>query len=143
MVLDGEKMRRGVNQDLGYSVEDRSENLRRSSHIASMMNEAGLICLAAFVAPSESVRLRVREVVGPNRFLLVHLTADESTRKSRDPQGHYAKAEAGILPNFPGVSGIYEAPEHPDLVIDSGKHSVDACVEQVLALLRDRGFIRA
>jgi bifunctional enzyme CysN/CysC len=143
MVLDGEKMRSGVNQDLGYSVEDRSENLRRSAHIAKMMNDAGLICLAAFVAPSESIRARVAELVGKQRFLVVHLTADESVRKSRDEKGHYAKAEAGALPNFPGVSAVYEAPQEADLVIDSGKLSIPECVDAVLKLLVQKGIVKA
>lgn len=143
MVLDGEKMRSGVNQDLGYSVEDRSENLRRSAHIAKMMNDAGLICLAAFVAPSESIRARVAELIGKQRFLVVHLTADESVRKFRDEKGHYAKAEAGALPNFPGVSAVYEAPQEADLVIDSGKLSIPECVDAVLKLLVDKGIVKA
>ncbi len=142
MVLDGEKMRSGVNQDLGFSVEDRSENLRRSAHIARIMNDAGLICLAAFVAPSESIRARVAELVGKDRFLVVHLVADEAVRKARDIKGHYAKAEAGVLPNFPGVSAIYEAPQQADLVVDSGKQSVQECVDQVLKLLTERGLIK-
>ena len=142
MVLDGEKMRSGVNQDLGFSVEDRSENLRRSAHIARIMNDAGLICLAAFVAPSESIRARVAELVGKDRFLVVHLVADETVRKARDIKGHYAKAEAGVLPNFPGVSAIYEAPQQADLVIDSGKQTVQECVDQVLQLLVQRGLIK-
>lgn len=140
-VLDGEIMRSGVNQDLGYSVEDRSENLRRSAHIARIINDAGLICLAAFTAPGESIRARCAELVGKDRFLVVHLTADEAIRKSRDSKGHYAKAEAGILPNFPGVSAVYEAPENADLVVDSGKLSVDQCVQQVLELLAERKMI--
>ncbi|MFN6137257.1 MAG: sulfate adenylyltransferase subunit CysN [Planctomycetota bacterium] len=142
MVLDGEKMRSGVNQDLGFSVEDRSENLRRSAHIARIMNDAGLICLAAFVSPSESIRARVAELVGKDRFLVVHLVADEAVRKARDIKGHYAKAEAGVLPNFPGVSAIYEAPQQADLVIDSGKQTVQECVDQVLKLLTERGLIK-
>ena len=142
MVLDGEKMRSGVNQDLGFSVEDRSENLRRSAHIARIMNDAGLICLAAFVAPSESIRARVAELVGKDRFLVVHLVADETVRKARDIKGHYAKAEAGVLPNFPGVSALYEAPQQADLVIDSGKQTVQECVDQVLQLLVQRGLIK-
>jgi bifunctional enzyme CysN/CysC len=142
MVLDGEKMRSGVNQDLGYSVEDRSENLRRSGHIARIMNDAGLICLAAFVAPSESIRARVAELVGKEGFLVVHLVADEAVRKARDIKGHYAKAEAGALPNFPGVSALYEAPQQADLVIDSGKQTVEDCVDQVLKLLVERGSIK-
>ena len=142
MVLDGEKMRNGVNQDLGYSVEDRSENLRRSAHIARIMNDAGLICLAAFVAPSESIRARVAELVGKDKFFVVHLTADEQVRIARDSKGHYAKAQAGVLPNFPGVSALYEAPEKADLVVDSGKNSLESCVEQVLQLLTQRGVIK-
>ena len=142
MVLDGEKMRSGVNQDLGFSVEDRSENLRRSAHIARIMNDAGLICLAAFVAPSESIRARVAELVGKDRFLVVHLVADEAVRKARDIKGHYAKAEAGVLPNFPGVSALYEDPQQADLVVDSGKQSVQECVDQVLKLLGERGLIK-
>ncbi len=142
MVLDGEKMRNGVNQDLGFSVEDRSENLRRSAHIARIMNDAGLICLAAFVAPSESIRARVAELVGKDKFLVVHLTADEQVRIARDSKGHYAKAQAGVLPNFPGVSALYEAPEKADLVVDSGKHSLESCVEQVLELLTHRGVLK-
>ena len=142
MVLDGEKMRSGVNQDLGFSVEDRSENLRRSAHIARIMNDAGLICLAAFVAPSESIRARVAELVGKDRFLVVHLVAEEAVRKARDIKGHYAKAEAGVLPNFPGVSALYEAPQQADLVVDSGKQSVQECVDQVLKLLGERGLIK-
>ena len=142
MVLDGEKMRNGVNQDLGYSVEDRSENLRRSAHIARIMNDAGLICLAAFVAPSESIRARVAELVGKDKFFVVHLTADEQARIARDSKGHYAKAQAGVLPNFPGVSALYEAPEKADLVVDSGKNSLESCVEQVLQLLTQRGVIK-
>ena len=142
MVLDGEKMRNGVNQDLGFSVEDRSENLRRSAHIARIMNDAGLICLAAFVAPSESIRARVAELVGKDKFLVVHLTADEQVRIARDSKGHYAKAQAGVLPNFPGVSALYEAPEKADLVVDSGKHSLESCVGQVLELLTHRGVLK-
>jgi bifunctional enzyme CysN/CysC len=142
MVLDGEKMRNGVNQDLGYSVEDRSENLRRSAHIARIMNDAGMICLAAFVAPSESIRARVAELVGKDKFFVVHLTADEQVRIARDSKGHYAKAQAGVLPNFPGVSALYEAPEKADLVVDSGKNSLESCVEQVLQLLTQRGVLK-
>jgi bifunctional enzyme CysN/CysC len=142
MVIDGEKMRNGVNQDLGYSVEDRSENLRRSAHIARIMNDAGLICLAAFVAPSESIRARVAELVGKEKFFVVHLTADEQVRIARDSKGHYAKAQAGVLPNFPGVSALYEAPEKADLVVDSGKNSLESCVEQVLQLLTQRGVLK-
>lgn len=142
MVVDGERMRRGVNQDLGYTVEDRSENLRRSAHVAKLLNEAGLICLAAFLAPSESVRNRVRETVGKDQFLVIHVTAEESVRKERDTKGHYQKAEAGTLPNFPGVTALYEEPVGADLTLDSGVLSLEQCVDSVVSLLEQRGFLK-
>ena len=141
-VLDGELMRRGVNVDLGYTVEDRSENLRRSAHVAKLINDNGLICLGAFVAPSQSVRERVADVIGKNRFITVHCTASESVCRQRDTKGHYAAAEAGKLPNFPGVSAVYEPPEESDLVLDTGDLSVDECVSAVLELLKANQIIR-
>ncbi len=141
-VLDGEAMRRGVNVDLGYTVEDRSENLRRSAHVAKLINDNGLICIGAFVAPSQSVRERVADVIGKDRFLTVHCTASQSVCRQRDTKGHYAAAEAGKLPNFPGVSAVYEPPENPDLVLDSGELSVDECVSAVLELLKANQIIR-
>ncbi len=141
-VLDGELMRRGVNVDLGYTVEDRSENLRRSAHVAKLINDNGLICLGAFVAPSQSVRERVADVIGRDRFITVHCTASESVCRQRDTKGHYAAAEAGKLPNFPGVSAVYEPPEEPDLVLDTGDLSVDECVSAVLELLKANKIIR-
>jgi bifunctional enzyme CysN/CysC len=141
-VMDGERMRLGVNVDLGYSTEDRSENLRRSSHIAKLVNDAGLLCIAAFVAPSQSVRDRVADVIGRERFLVVHCDADEATRQARDTKGHYAEALAGRMPNFPGVSAPYEAPENADLVLDTAKLTVAECAEAVVALLSKRGFVR-
>jgi bifunctional enzyme CysN/CysC len=141
-VMDGERMRRGVNVDLGYSTEDRSENLRRSSHIAKLVNDAGLLCIAAFVAPSQSVRDRVADVIGRERFLVVHCDADEATRQARDTKGHYAEALAGRMPNFPGVSAPYEAPENADLVLDTAKLAVAECAEAIVELLSKRGFVR-
>jgi len=141
-VLDGEHMRRGVNQDLGYTVEDRSENLRRSAHVAKLINDNGLICLGAFVAPSQSVRNRVADVVGKERFFTVHCTANGSVCRQRDTKGHYAAAEAGKLPNFPGVSALYEPPESPDLVLDTGELSIAECVSAVLELLKAVKVIR-
>jgi bifunctional enzyme CysN/CysC len=141
-VLDGELMRQGVNRDLGFTIEERSENLRRSAHVAKLFNDHGLICLAAFSAPSQSVRDRVAEVIGKDRFLIIHCVADEEIRRQRDTKGHYALAEKGELPNFPGVSAIFESPENADLVLDTGKSSVAECVAQVLELLKNKEVIR-
>ena len=94
-VLDARNMRRGISRELGFTAEERSENLRRSAEIAKLMNDAGLICVAAFVAPSEEVRQRVRDVVGPERFLTVHVATPLEACRQRDPEGAYSKADAG------------------------------------------------
>ncbi|WP_428307528.1 sulfate adenylyltransferase subunit CysN [Lacipirellula sp.] len=137
-VLDGQNMRRGISRDLGFTVADRSENLRRSAEAAKLLNDAGLICVAAFLAPEESVRLKAAEVVGRERFLVVHLDAPVDVCRARDQEGLYSKADSGEIANFPGVSAPYETPKKPDLVLDTAKLPVDECVKQVLDLLAAR-----
>ena len=133
-VLDGELMRKGVNVDLGYSVEDRSENLRRSAHVAKLFNEHGLICLAAFVAPNQSVRERVADVIGKDRFLTIYCTAKESVRTTRAQSRAESNAARNIL--------VYEPPEDPDMVLDTSDLSVAECVSAVVELLKARQVIR-
>jgi bifunctional enzyme CysN/CysC len=142
-VLDGQNMRRGISRDLGFSVTDRSENLRRSAEAAKLLNDAGLIVLGAFLAPEEAVRQKAADVVGRERFLVVHLDAPLAVCRARDQEGLYAKADAGEIGNFPGVSAPYETPEKPDLVLDTAKFPVDYCVTQIVKLLTDRGLITA
>jgi bifunctional enzyme CysN/CysC len=141
-VIDGEQVRKGMNVDLGYSVEDRSENLRRSAHLASLLNDQGLICVAAFVAPSQAVRERVADVVGRGRFAVVHLTASLDTRQLRDTKGYYQAAASGKLPEFANVLANYEPPEQPDLVLDTGKQSISECVEKIVDLLVQKGALK-
>jgi bifunctional enzyme CysN/CysC len=141
-MIDGEMVRRGLSADLGYSVEDRSENLRRSAHLAQALNEAGMICIASFVAPGEAVRQKVGTTIGPNRYLVVHVATPIEICRQRDTKGQYAKADAGELKNFPGVTAIYEPPASPDLVISAETDSVDACAAQIIELLRAKQFIR-
>ena len=140
-VLDGQNFRLGMSRDLGFSADDRSENLRRAAETARLMNDAGLVCLTAFVVPHESVRERMRESVGGERFLEVFLTAPLGVLKERDDEGLYEAAERGEIPSFPGVNATFEEPAAPDLVMDTGELDVEACAERVLALLRDRGFM--
>lgn len=136
-VLDGELMRKGVNVDLGYSVEDRSENLRRSAHVAKLFNEHGLICLAAFVAPNQSVRERVADVIGKDRFLTIYCTAKESVRTTRD-----TKAQSRVESNAASNVSVYEPPEDPDMVLDTSDLSVAECVSAIVELLKARQVIR-
>jgi bifunctional enzyme CysN/CysC len=140
-VLYGQNMRQGLSRDLGFTADDRSENLRRSSEVAKILNDAGMICVCAFVAPHEAVRQKARQVIGPDRFIEVYLSAPIEVCKQRDPSGAYRLAEEGTIASFPGVSAAFEEPQKPDLVVPTHEVSVEEGVEQILTLLRDRGFI--
>ncbi|MCA9176189.1 MAG: sulfate adenylyltransferase subunit CysN [Planctomycetales bacterium] len=140
-VLDGQNMRQGISRDLGFTASERSENLRRSAEIAKLFNDAGLIVVAAFVAPQRDVRQRAREVIGKTRCLTVHLDCPIEVCRSRDTDGHYPKADSGVLANFPGVTAPYEPPQEPDLVLHTDQTPVDRCVEQIVNLLRERDYI--
>ena len=140
-VLDGQNMRLGISRDLGFTAEDRSENLRRSSEVAKLMNEAGLITICAFVAPSEEVRQKAAAVVGEDRFLVVHLSAPVEVCRERDQEGLYGAADAGEIANFPGVSFDYEEPANPALVLPTHEIDVDECVSRLEKLLRERGLV--
>ena len=141
VVLDGTAMRQGISKDLGFSARERSENLRRSVEVAHLFNGAGIICLAAFVAPDEDVRRKAAERIGRERFLVVHLSAPVEVCRGRDTDGHYAQADAGVIANFPGVSAEYEQPTNPDLVLPTHEWPVAKCVDAVLALLGSRGIV--
>ncbi len=141
-ILDGEAVRRGLSRDLGFTAEDRSENLRRSGHLAHALNEAGLICIASFVAPSADVRDKVANLIGEDRFLVVHVATPIEVCRTRDTKGQYSKADAGELHNFPGVTATYEPPANPALVVDSSKQSVDQCADAIIELLRSKGVFK-
>ena len=139
-VLDGQSFRLGMSRDLGFSPRERSENIRRAAETAHLMNDAGLICLTAFVAPEEAVRERARQAVGEARFLEVFLTAPLATLRERDEDGLYAAADRGEA-NVPGLSARFEEPAAPDLVLQTHMLGIDACADRIVALLRERGFI--
>ncbi len=140
-VIDGQNMRLGLNKDLDFSDEGRSENLRRTVEVARLLNQAGMLCICAFVAPSSDLRQRARDAIGPDRFLLVHLDAPLDVCRRRDPDGMYARADAGEIANFPGVSATYDKPESADLTLPTHELTVDKCVDQIMALLTARGVI--
>jgi bifunctional enzyme CysN/CysC len=140
-VLDGHQMRRTISRDLGYAAGERSENLRRSIDVARFMNNAGLICICAFLAPSAVVREKARALVGNDRFIEVHVTAPIEVCRARDAEGVYARADSGEIPDFPGVSAPYDAPANPDLTLDTSTLSVDQCVDRLVALLQARGVL--
>ena len=140
-MLDGQSMRLGISRDLGFSADERSENLSRSIEVARLFNEAGILCIAAFVAPDEAVRQKAAERVGRERFLVVHLSAPVDVCRQRDTDGHYPLADAGEITNFPGVSAPYEPPADPDLVIPTHEWPVAKCVDAVITLLEQRNMI--
>ena len=139
-MLDGQSFRLGISRDLGFSPRERSENIRRASETARLMNDAGLICLTAFVAPEESVRERARLAIGEPRFLEVFLTAPMAVLRERDSDGLYAAADRGEA-NLPGVNAEFEAPPSPDLVLATNTLDVEGCAERIVELLRKRGYI--
>jgi len=141
VVLDGQNMRLGISKDLGFTAADRSENLRRSVEVARLFNDAGMLCIAAFVAPDDAVRRKAADRVGSDRFLVVHLSAPVEVCRTRDTEGHYRLADRGELTDFPGVSAAYEVPVQPDLVLPTHEWPVSRCVDAVVKLLESRGTI--
>ncbi|HET6247866.1 MAG TPA: sulfate adenylyltransferase subunit CysN [Tepidisphaeraceae bacterium] len=139
-VMYGLTMRQGLSRDLGFTADDRSENLRRSSEVAKILNDAGLMCLCAFVAPHAAVREKARQVIGPDRFLEIYLSAPVDYCKQRDTSGAYELADAGKLASFPGVSATFEPPVNADLVLPTHEITVEEAVERVVGLLKERGF---
>ena len=140
-VLDGQSFRLGMSRDLGFSPRERSENIRRAAETARLMNDAGLICLTAFVAPEEAVRTRAKQTIGADRFLEVYLTAPLDVLRQRDEDGLYEAASRGEA-SVPGVSADFEAPKEADLVLETGVLDIEGCADAVVALLQERGFVR-
>ncbi|MCA1780550.1 MAG: adenylyl-sulfate kinase, partial [Xanthomonadaceae bacterium] len=140
-LLDGDNVRHGLNRDLGFSDEERVENIRRIGEVARLMADAGLVVLSAFISPFRADRALVRELMEDGEFIEIHVDAPLATCESRDPKGLYAKARAGVIRNFTGIDSPYEAPEEPEIVVDTEKMSVDECVSELLAYLKRRGIL--
>lgn len=141
-VLDGDNLRHRLNSDLGFSAAERSENIRRVAEVAALMNDAGLMVFTALISPQRSDRAMARALIGADRFLEVHVSTPLDVCEGRDPKGLYTMARTGKIPQFTGVSAPYEAPEAPDFSIDTAHLALPEACAQVLALLRQRVFIR-
>ena len=142
-VLDGLQMRSTISKGLGFTAAERSENLRRAIDVARFMNEAGLVCICAFVAPSAAVRERARQAVASERFVEIHLSAPLEICRARDETGSYARADAGEILDFPGVSAPYDVPVAPDLSLDTATLTVAECVERIVTVLSDHSILPA
>lgn len=134
-VLDGDNIRHGLCRDLGFSPEDRSENIRRIAEVARLMNDAGLIVIAAFVSPTAADRNMARSCIGSERFIEVHVATPLAVCEQRDPKGMYKRARQGEIADYTGVSSPYEVPEAPALSLDTSRDSVSDSCAQILHLL--------
>ena len=130
-VLDGDNVRHGLNADLGFSPEDRSENIRRVGEVAALFSRAGIVAISAFISPYRSDRARARAAAGDG-FHEIHIKASLEVCERRDPKGLYARARSGEIRDFTGISAPYESPEAPDLVVDTAANDVASCVERVV-----------
>ena len=139
-VLDGDNVRHGLNRDLGFTDEDRVENLRRVAEVAKLMTDAGLIVLVSFISPFQAERKAARELFAPGEFIEVFVDTPLATAEQRDVKGLYAKARRGELPNFTGIDSPYEAPEHAELVLDTAAASAQALAEQVVTRLLEGNY---
>ncbi len=142
-VLDGDNVRHGLCSDLGFSDADREENIRRIGEVAKLFLDAGVVVLTAFVSPFRADRQRARALVEDGDFLEIHCAADLEVCEQRDTKGLYAKARAGEIKEFTGISSPYESPEAPELRVATGEQSLEDSVAQVMAELERRGIIPA
>ncbi|MCE5005261.1 adenylyl-sulfate kinase [Staphylococcus chromogenes] len=139
--LDGDNVRHGLNNNLGFSPEDRQENIRRITEVSKLMVDAGLITLTAFISPYKADRDRAREIVADGEFIEIYTKASVEACEKRDPKGLYQKARTGEIPEFTGISAPYEAPEQPEIVIDTEETSIEEAVLQILNYLETHDYI--
>jgi len=142
-VLDGDNVRHGLNKNLGFSPDDRSENIRRIGEVSKLFSEAGVIVFSSFISPYRADRDGVRAIMEPGDFLEVYVDASLDTCEGRDVKGLYKKARAGEIPEFTGISAPYEAPESPELVLDTNVQSIAESVGQLIEYLNAKGYLVA
>ena len=141
-VLDGDNIRHGLNKDLGFSAEDRKENIRRIGEVAKLFVDAGLIVMTAFISPFREDRDVARKLLKEGEFIEVHVNCSLSECERRDPKGIYKKARTGEIREFTGISSPYEEPEKPELVLETDKLSLNECVENLLEYLSRNEYIK-
>jgi adenylylsulfate kinase len=140
-VLDGDNIRHGLNKNLGFSPEDRTENIRRIGEVAKLFADTGVIAVTSFISPYKADRDLVRENLSNGDFVEVLVDCPLDVCEERDPKGLYKKARAGEIPEFTGISAPYEAPENPELVIDSGRHQPEQAAAEIIVYLEKKGKI--
>ncbi|MCI2789486.1 adenylyl-sulfate kinase [Staphylococcus warneri] len=139
--LDGDNVRHGLNKNLGFSPEDRQENIRRIGEVGKLMVDSGAITVTAFISPYKQDRDNVRQLFEEQEFVEVYTQCSIETCEQRDPKGLYKKARTGEIPEFTGISAPYEPPENPEIIIDTEDNSVEASVNQILNYLKEHRYI--
>lgn len=134
-ILDGDNIRSGINKGLGFTAEDRRENIRRIAEVAKLFVDTGIITIAAFISPSNDLRRMASDIIGAEDFKEVYISTPLEVCEARDVKGLYAKARRGEIKNFTGISAPFEVPEHPALSIDTSKVSLEDSVKQILTFL--------
>jgi adenylylsulfate kinase len=140
-ILDGDNIRHGLNKNLGFSPEDRTENIRRIGEVAKLFTDAGVVALTAFISPYRADRDQVRKIMAEGDFVEVHVDCPVEVCEQRDVKGLYKKARAGEIKEFTGISAPYEAPEKPELTINTAGQSVEESSKQILAYLERQGIV--
>ncbi|WP_303285422.1 adenylyl-sulfate kinase [Marinobacter sp. SS8-8] len=140
-LLDGDNVRHGLCKDLGFSDDDREENIRRVGEVCKLFADAGLIVMSAFISPFTSDRRLVRKLFPAGEFIEVYMDTPLATCEERDPKGLYQKARSGEIRHFTGIDSPYEVPAHPEIRLDTSRHSVEACVDSLIAYLLERELI--
>lgn len=140
-ILDGDNIRHRLNADLGFSPKDRTENIRRVGEVAALFADAGVIVITSFISPYRRDRDRVRGIVGADRFIEVHLDVPLNVCEQRDPKNLYKKARAGEIQDFTGIHAPYEAPENPELTVDTSQCEVTEAVQRIVGYLAKAGIV--
>ncbi len=140
-LLDGDIMRTGLSQDLGFSHDDRMENIRRIAEVSKILVHSGVICISAFISPYRESRELARRVIGEDDFYVIYVSTPLAVCEGRDPKGLYMKARQGVIPEFTGVSSPYEEPVDPNLILDTSQHDIDACLKLATEMIRAAGVI--
>jgi adenylylsulfate kinase len=141
--LDGDNIRMGLNKNLGFSAEDRAENIRRIGEVAKLFTDAGVIAITSFISPYKKDRDAVRALNKPGEFIEVYVNVSLAAAEQRDPKGLYKKARAGQIKGFTGIDDPYEAPENAEIVIDTEKMKPEQAAERILTYLEERGYLAA
>ena len=137
-LLDGDKVRHGLNKDLGFTIPDREENIRRIAEISKLFIQCGVICINSFISPTHKIRKLAKEIIGPENFIEIFVNTPIEICEKRDVKGMYEKAKMGLIKNFTGIDAPYENPVQPDIIVDTELLSLDEAAEKCVDLISSR-----